>query len=79
MKIPSTYIDGYADGREVDLERATNYVAHTTIGDPLAEAMVVDLAPLGQEESSRLIGAGMVGDDEALGDAPQSVREFFES
>jgi len=34
MKIPSAYIDGYAKGREVDPERAANYVAHTSIGDP---------------------------------------------
>ena len=77
MKIPSAYIDGYAKGREVDPERAANYVAHTTIGDPLAEAMVADLHALGPDESSRLIGAGMTGDDDALRDAPRSVREFF--
>ena len=77
MKIPSAYIDGYAKGREVDPERAANYVAHTTIGDPLAEAMVADLHALEPDESSRLIGAGMTGDDDALRDAPRSVREFF--
>ena len=41
--------------------------------------MVSDLDSLGQEESSRLIGAGMTGDDEGLRDAPLSVREFFAS
>ena len=75
--IPTAYIDGYARGREADPERADNYIAHTTIGDPLAEAMVADLGSLGQKESSRLIGAGMVGDADALRDAPRSVREFF--
>ena len=79
MKIPAAYVDGYPRGREVDSERADNYVAHTSIGDPLAEAMVADLDSLGQEESSRLIGAGMVGDAGALRDAPRSVRKFFES
>ena len=78
-KIPSAYIDGYARGREVDPERAANYVAHTTIGDPLAEAVVADLDALGDEESRRLIGAGMVGDETALRDAPRSAREFFAS
>ena len=77
MKIPSAYIDGYAKGREVDPERAANYVAHTSIGDPLAEAVVADLHALGQQESSRLIEAGMVGDEEAIRNAPRSVREFF--
>ena len=77
MKIPKAYTEGYARGREADPERADNYVAHATIGDPLAEAMVADLDSLGQEESSRLIGAGMMGDAEALRDAPRSVQEFL--
>lgn len=80
MKIPSAYIEGYAKDREVDPERAANYVAHTTIGDPLADAMIADVHPLGQEESSRLIALGMRGEDESeLRAAPASVREFFES
>ena len=78
--IPSAYIDGYANGRTVDAGRAENYVAHTTVGDPVADAMVADLTALGSEESSRLIRAGMHGDDEtALRRAPASVREFFDS
>ena len=79
MKTPTAYIDGHAKGREADPARADNYVAHATIGDPLAEAMVLDLDAAGQEESSRLIRAGMVGDDGGLRGAPRSVREFFES
>ena len=79
MKIPSVYIDGDARGRQADPERAANYISHTMIGDPVAEAAILDLDSLGQEESSRLIGAGMTGDDEGLRDAPLSVREFFAS
>ena len=79
MQIPTAYIDGYAKGREADPARADNYVAHTTMGDPLAEAAVADLDPLGHADSSRLIAAGMTGDAGALRDAPRSVREFFES
>ncbi len=80
MEIPGEYTEGYARGRATDPERAANYVAHTTVGDPLADAMVVDLDALGPEESSRLIRLGMHGDDEnALRDAPATVREFFES
>ena len=79
MKVPRDYIDGYARGREVDPERADNYVAHTMIGDPVAEAAIADLDTLGQEESSRLIGAGMVGDEEVLRGAPRTVGEFFAS
>ena len=79
MKIPSVYIEGDARGRDADPERAANYIAHTMIGDPVAEAAIADLDTLGQEESSRLIGAGMAGDQEVLRAAPGSVREFFAS
>ena len=79
MKIPSVYIEGDARGRDADPERAANYIAHTLIGDPVAEAAIADLDSLGQDESSRLIGAGMTGDEEALRGAPRSVREFFAS
>jgi len=79
MIIPSTYVDGYEKGREVDTDRATNYVTHSMIGDPLADAMIADCDPLGQKESSRLIKLGMTGDDDGLRDAPESVREFFAS
>ena len=80
MEIPSEYTEGYAKGRAIDPERAANYVAHTTVGDPLADAMVADLAELDHEESSRLIKLGMHGGDEsAWRAAPASVREFFVS
>ena len=78
MKIPCAYIDGHARGQAVDPERAANYVAHTTIGDPLADGMIADIDPLGEEETRRLIKLGMQGrDDTALRSAPSSVREFF--
>lgn len=80
MKIPGAYVDGYARGRAVDAERAANYVAHTTVGDPLADAMIADLDLLGQSESVRLIELGMrCGDSAALRDAPLSVKQFFAS
>ena len=78
MKIPSDYNEGYPKARETDPEMADNYLAHTHIGDPVAEAMTDDLIDLGESKSWRLIQASM--DDpggEALRDAPASVREFF--
>ena len=80
MKIPSAYIDGYAKGRALDPDRAENYVAHATIGDPLADAAIVDLDALGPAESAMLIELGMHDlDGTALRDAPASVRDFFAS
>ncbi len=78
MKIPKAYIDGYARGRQVEPERSANYIAHTTIGDPLADAAVADLEPLGPKEMSRLIALGMHDrTNNALSNAPASVRNFF--
>ncbi len=78
-EIPSAYIDGYARGRAMDPERSANYVAHTTIGDPLADAMIADLVLLGADEQARLIKLGMHDrDGTTLRAAPASVRAFFE-
>ena len=77
MKIPTDYIEGYEQARAVDAEAADNYIAHTHIGDPEADALVEVLAPLGQDESSRIIQAGIAQDEEALRDAPQVARDFF--
>ncbi len=77
--MPSAYADGYEAARAVDAERARNYVAHTLIGDPVADALVEALEPLGQAVSGRLIQIGMDGGDEsALREAPSALREFFE-
>ena len=80
QNIPSAYVDGYARGQAVDPERAANYVTHTTIGDPLADAMVADLRSLEQEEQAKLIRLGLEGSEGgALLAAPESVRKFFDS
>ena len=76
--IPTAYTEGCVRGRHVDPDRTADYVAHTMIGDPLADTMIAELEPLGQDEAARLIELGMhdrAGD--ALRDAPASVREFF--
>lgn len=79
MKIPSDYIQGYEKARAVDSQVADNYIAHTTIGDPDADALVAELAPLGPQQSSRLINAAMnMKDVTALIDAPPLLMDFFE-
>ncbi len=78
MKIPSDYEKGYEKARAIAPEIAAKYIAHTHIGDPLAEAMAADLAEFSSEESRRLIQAAMNEEgEEALRDAPDSLREFF--
>ena len=79
MRMPSAYTKGYESARALDPERAQNYVAHTLIGDPAADELLEELAPLGQKELGRLIEIGMDGDERALREAPAVLRAFFES
>ena len=78
MNIPTDYELGYEKARAVAPDIAANYIAHTHIGDPLGEEMTEDLAEFGSRESMRLIEAAMNREgDEALRDAPASLRKFF--
>ncbi len=77
QKAPSAYVDGHARARAIDQDAADNYVRHTTIGDPLMDAAVKDLASLSRAESARFIDAGMNLKEDILRDAPQSLRDVF--
>ena len=78
MNIPTDYELGYEKARAVAPDIADQYVAHTLTGDPLAEAMTEDLAEFSSEESMRLIETAMNQEgEEALRDAPDSLRKFF--
>ncbi len=80
MNIPTDYIQGYKEGRAANPGLADNYIAHTTVGDPVADEMIEELAPLGPGKLSELIEIGMeaqeASDREKL---PASARAFFES
>ena len=78
MDIPATYVSGYEKARQLNPELAANYVAHTTIGDPAADAAIGELLLLEPPEIARLIQAGIDGNAEALRTAPPRVRDFFE-
>ena len=78
ITVPIDYRPGYEKARAFAPGIADNYLAHTLIGDPLAEAMTEDLAEFSPEESRRLIEAAMNQEgDEALRGAPDSLRAFF--
>ena len=79
MRMPSAYVRGYELARAIDPDRARNYIEHTLIGDPEADGLMEELAPLGQTQLGRLIHIGMEGDERALRDAPAVLRQFFES
>ena len=76
--IPTDYPPGYAKARAVDPETADNYIAHTVIGDPLADELAAALATLGRQEAARFIQAGMDRNQQATRRAPDVVRNFFE-
>ena len=76
--MPTDYRSGYETARAIDPEGASRYIAHTFIGDPVAEAAAEDLAALDREEAAQFITVGMNGvDDSALNAAPATLREFF--
>ena len=78
-RVPSAYVAGLERARAIDPELADNYVAHTVIGDPLADRAIEDISSLPPEEASQVIRAAMNQDDEAaLSEAPQSLRELFD-
>ena len=77
--IPTDYRAGYEKARLLAPETAANYVAHTLVGDPLADAMMEDLASVSRQEQALLFQAIMHERDwDSLADAPASAREFFE-
>ena len=79
LKTPTDYEHGYQKARGIDPVLADSYMAHAYIGDPMADAMVETLSAMPRTEGYRLIGAGINQNAEALLDAPQEVREFFDA
>lgn len=79
LEIPADYLPGYEKARRIDQGLADNYIAHTHIGDPVADALIEALSTLPRTQAYRFIEAGMNRDTTALRDAPQGVQEFFET
>ena len=79
MRTPTDYDNpGYERALSLEPEMAENYVAHTVVGDPIADAATDALAELDQVEASRIISAFMnSGDSAAWPDAPEAVRKLF--
>ena len=78
MIIPTDYSPGYEKARAIAPDIADKYLAHTLIGDPLAEELAEDLEGFSPKESAKLIQAAMNEEgEEALRNAPASLRKFF--
>ena len=76
--VPVDYRPGYEKARKIDPRVADNYIAHTTIGDPPADALIEALTPLGARELHRLISGAMNEDASAFKEGPAELREFFD-
>ena len=80
MNIPTDYLPGYEKARAIDPARASNYISHTVIGDPVADAFTEHVSSLELHEADRLVqivtGNRSEGD---LPDGPSAVRDFVES
>ena len=77
--VPSAYIQGYTKSVAIDKEASDNYIRHTTIGDPELDTMMEELSSMPTADLHRFIGAGIEQRDEILRDAPQIMRDFFDS
>lgn len=77
MQIPSSYRPGYDRVRPSNPELADRYIEHTTIGDPVADALVQELHGLNQNQVHQYISTLMDGDKEKSRQAPEALRQFF--
>lgn len=77
MRIPSAYEPQYARASRLNPDLASEYIRHTMLDDPLADAAVAELSSFGVAEANRFIRAGMDRDHRTLGTAPHALRDFF--
>ena len=79
MRIPSAYKPQYARAARLNPELAEEYIRHTMLADPPADAAVAELGSFKVSEANRFIRAGMDRDHRTLGSAPHALRDFFEA
>ena len=79
MKIPTVYAEGYEKAQLTEPELAKKFIAHTTIGDPLAENLFSEIENIGNHEVERFIKLGLKKETACeIRNAPRSIREFFQ-
>lgn len=76
-RVPTCYADGFQKASELDPDIASNYIAHTSVGDPEADALIEALETVDPVRSMEYISAGMDQDEEKLIGAPSAIRDFF--
>lgn len=78
QKIPSAYQVGYEKTHRLNPSLAAEYIEHTLLSDPVADAVIESLAEFGHGQVHRFIKAGMEQNASILSDAPRLLRDFFE-
>ena len=79
LVIPSDYRESFKRGYAADPERATNYVVHTMVADPVCDEMMAQLEAVPLRDADRFIRSAIEDpDDVALRDAPAAVHAFVE-
>ena len=77
MRIPSAYEDGYERAKSIDQGLADSYIAHTRLGDALADAAMADLSTLPNKDVSRLVAGAIERDERVLCHAPESLQRLI--
>ena len=79
MTIPSCYVEGYPAARQIDPDLADTYLRYTAVGDPPADAVVEELAAMGQAERwHALIGAAIANYRDPPAHVPGALRRFVQ-
>ena len=77
--MPTDYALRFEAARRLDTKLADLYVAHSVIGDPLADAAVEELAAYSRAEATRYVEAMMEHSDNAAArNAPPTLKALFE-
>ncbi len=76
-RMPTAYTEGYPKARLYDAALADNYIRHTTIGDPMLDPVMEELASMNPGHLHRFIAAGIEQHNDVLREAPKSLRDFF--
>ena len=77
MLVPTAYAAGYERAAKAAPELAAAYIRHTTIGDPLADAVAEDLASLPPSQVHPLLADALQNPEELPSEAPESLRRFI--
>lgn len=77
MIIPTDYTAGHAAARRIDPALADRYVRFTTVGDPLADALIAAFQEHPVSLQRQWMQRGIEGGPDAVADAPDAVRAFF--